>query len=123
MPGRERWVSCGSGSISNPWPTGPSSRPMPGRAPMPWPGCSRRPKAGPVAVALARWRRATTLFEVGRIGQLLMAAEAQDLAVLLTARRRFLAVLLPLYEGYFGKLGQWLVPPAGQAAQCWPALP
>ncbi len=78
---------------------------------------------GPVADALARLLRATTLFEAGRAMQLLKATEVQDLLALLAARRRLLAVLPALYDRHFGRLGQWLVPPTGQAVVSWPALP
>ncbi|MBM3983638.1 MAG: hypothetical protein FJ304_25880 [Planctomycetes bacterium] len=79
--------------------------------------------AGPVADGLAKVLRADNLARVGRLGQLLKAAEVQALLDLLPARRAFLNLLPTLYHAHFPKLGQWLVPPAGAAAQCWPALP
>lgn len=78
---------------------------------------------GPVAEALARLLKASTLFEAGRVMQLLKAAEVQDLLALLAARRRLRTVLPVLYDRHFARLGQWLVPPAGGAAESWPSLP
>jgi hypothetical protein len=82
-----------------------------------------KPHKGPVIEALLRLLRAATLFEAGRVMQLLKAPEVQHLLALLAARRRLLAVLPTLYEQHFGRLGQWLVPPTGRAASGWPALP
>lgn len=79
--------------------------------------------AGPVADGLSKLLRADTLARVGRLGQLLKAAEVQSLLDLLPARRAFLNLLPVLYHAHFPKLGQWLVPPAGAAAKGWPALP
>ncbi len=79
--------------------------------------------AGPVASALATLLRATTPTEAGRIDQLVKAEEVKALLALLAGRRRFLAVLPRLAGLHFAQLGRWLVPPAGQAAGCWPALP
>jgi hypothetical protein len=79
--------------------------------------------AGPVAEGLSKLMSADTLARVGRLGQLLKATEVQMLLDLLPARRAFLNVLPVLYHAHFPKLGQWLVPPAGAAAKCWPALP
>ena len=42
---------------------------------------------------------------------------------LLPARRAFLNLLPVLFHAHFPKLGLWLVPPTGEAAACWPALP
>jgi hypothetical protein len=79
--------------------------------------------AGPVADALAKLMRAATPAEVGRIGQLMKAAEVPALIDLLAARRAFLRLLPVLYHGHFAGLARWLVPPAGPAADRWPALP
>ena len=79
--------------------------------------------AGPVADALGRLLTAASRSEVGRIGQLMKAAEVQLLPDLLAARRAFLGVLPALYHAHFGRLFQWLVPPTGAALGCWPALP
>jgi hypothetical protein len=79
--------------------------------------------AGPVADALAKLLRAATPAEVGRIGQLMKAAEVASLTDLLAARRAFLRLLPALYHAHFAGLGRWLVPPAGAAADRWPALP
>jgi hypothetical protein len=79
--------------------------------------------AGPVADGLSKLLRADNLARVGRLGQLLKAAEVQALLDLLPARRAFLNLLPVLYHAHFPKLGQWLVPPTGEAAKCWPALP
>lgn len=79
--------------------------------------------AGPVADGLSKLMRADTLARVGRLGQLLKAAEVQALLDMLPARRAFLNMLPVLYHAHFPKLGLWLVPPAGAAAKCWPALP
>ncbi len=79
--------------------------------------------AGPVADGLSKLLRTVNLGQVGRLGQLLKAAEVQALLDLLPARRAFLNLLPTLYHAHFPKLGQWLVPPAGAAAKCWPALP
>jgi hypothetical protein len=78
---------------------------------------------GPVAEGLAKLLRADNLAQVGRLGQLLKATEVQALLDLLPARRAFLNLLPVLYHAHFPKLGQWLVPPTGEAAKCWPALP
>lgn len=82
-----------------------------------------RENAGPVADGLGKLMRAANRNEVGRLGQLMKAPEVQALADLLDARRKFLGLLPVLYSGYLAKLGQWLVPPAGDAAAVWPALP
>ncbi|MCI0703335.1 MAG: hypothetical protein L0241_19830, partial [Planctomycetia bacterium] len=79
--------------------------------------------AGPVAEGLSKMLRADNLAQVGRLGQLQKAAEVQTLLELLRARRAFLNLLPVLYHAHFPKLGLWLVPPAGVAAHCWPALP
>jgi hypothetical protein len=79
--------------------------------------------AGPVADALAKLMRAATPAEVGRIGQLMKAAEVAALIDLLAARRAFLRMLPVLYHNHFASLARWLVPPAGAAADRWPALP
>jgi hypothetical protein len=79
--------------------------------------------AGPVADALAKLMRAATPAEVGRLGQLMKAAEVPPLVDLLAARRAFLRLLPALYTGHFASLARWLVPPAGAAADRWPALP
>ncbi|MBA4187125.1 MAG: hypothetical protein C0467_03820 [Planctomycetaceae bacterium] len=79
--------------------------------------------AGPVADAIGKLLRADTPGRVGRLDQLKKAPEVQALADLLAARRPFLALLPALYDRYFDKLGQWLIPPAGVAAGPWPALP
>lgn len=79
--------------------------------------------AGPVAEGLSKLLSADTLARVGRLGQLLKAPEVQMLLDLLPARRAFLSLLPVLYHAHFPKLGQWLVPPWGEAAQCWPSLP
>ncbi|HUR55512.1 MAG TPA: hypothetical protein VMZ71_15360 [Gemmataceae bacterium] len=79
--------------------------------------------AGPVADALGRLLTGASRSEVGRIGQLMKAAEVQLLPDLLAARRAFLGVLPALYHAHFGRLFQWLVPPTGAALGCWPALP
>jgi hypothetical protein len=79
--------------------------------------------AGPVADGLSKLLRADTPAQVGRLGQLLKAAEVQALLDLLPARRAFLNLLPVLYHAHFPRLGQWLVPPTGEAARCWPALP
>ena len=42
---------------------------------------------------------------------------------LLPARRAFLNLLPVLYHAHFPRLAQWLVPPAGEAAKSWLALP
>jgi hypothetical protein len=78
---------------------------------------------GPVADGLSKLLRADNLAQVGRLGQLLKAAEVQALLDLLRARRAFMNMLPVLYHAHFPKLGQWLVPPTGEAAKCWPALP
>jgi hypothetical protein len=79
--------------------------------------------AGPVSDGLSKLMRADTLARVGRLGQLLKATEVQALIDLLPARRAFLNLLPVLYHAHFPKLGFWLVPPTGDAARCWPALP
>ena len=79
--------------------------------------------AGPVAEGLSKLMRADTLARVGRLGQLLKAAEVQALLDLLPARRAFLNLLPMLYHAHFPKLGQWLVPPSGEAVKCWLSLP
>jgi hypothetical protein len=79
--------------------------------------------AGPVAESLAKLLRADTPAQVGRLGQLLKAAEVQMLLDLLPARRAFLNLLPVLYHAHFPRLSQWLVPPTGDALKCWPALP
>lgn len=79
--------------------------------------------AGPVADALAKLLGESNLAQVGRLGQLLKAAEVQMLLDLLPARRAFLNLLPVLYHAHFPKLGLWLVPPTGAALACWPALP
>lgn len=79
--------------------------------------------AGPVAEGLSKLLRADNLTQVGRLGQLMKAAEVQMLLNLLSARRAFLNLLPVLYHAHFPKLGQWLVPPAGVAASVWPSLP
>lgn len=79
--------------------------------------------AGPVADGLSKLLSADTVARVGRLGQLLKAAEVQALLDLLPARRAFLNLLPVLYHAHFPKLGLWLVPPTGAAAKCWPALP
>jgi hypothetical protein len=79
--------------------------------------------AGPVAESLSKLLRADNPAQVGRLGQLLKAAEVQMLLDLLPARRAFLNLLPVLYHAHFPKLGLWLVPPTGEAAKCWPALP
>lgn len=79
--------------------------------------------AGPVADALAKLMRTGTRTLVGRAGQLMKAAEIRALADLLDARRKFLGLLPVLYDRHFAGLGRWLVPPAGAAADAWPALP
>jgi hypothetical protein len=79
--------------------------------------------AGPVADGLSKLLRADNPAQVGRLGQLLKATEVQMLLDLLPARRAFLNLLPVLYHAYFPRLGLWLVPPAGGAAKCWPALP
>jgi hypothetical protein len=79
--------------------------------------------AGPVADGLSKLLRADNPAQVGRLGQLLKAVEVQALLDLLAARRAFLNLLPVLYHAHFPKLGSWLVPPAGEAAKCWPALP
>ncbi len=79
--------------------------------------------AGPVAEAIGKLLRADTPGRVGRLEQLKKAAEVQALTDLLAARKPFLAQLPVLYDRYFDKLGQWLIPPAGVAAAMWPALP
>jgi hypothetical protein len=79
--------------------------------------------AGPVAEAIRKLLRADTPGRVGRLEQLKKAPEVQALTDLLAARKPFLGMLPVLYERYFDKLGQWLIPPAGVAAAAWPALP
>lgn len=79
--------------------------------------------AGPVADALGRLLTGASRSEVGRIGQLMKAAEVQQLTDLLAARAAFLGVLPALYHAHFPRLMHWLVPPAGAALGCWPALP
>ncbi len=79
--------------------------------------------AGPVADALAKLLSEPNLAQVGRLGQLLKAAEVQALLDLLPARRAFLNLLPVLYHAHFPKLGLWLVPPTGPALASWPALP
>ncbi len=79
--------------------------------------------AGPVADSLAKLLAEDNLSQVGRLGQLLKAAEVQMLLDLLPARRAFLNLLPVLYHAHFPKLGLWLVPPTGAAVACWPALP
>jgi hypothetical protein len=79
--------------------------------------------AGPVADGLSKLLRADNPAQVGRLGQLLKATEVQMLLDLLPARRAFLNLLPVLYHAYFPRLGLWLVPPSGEAAKCWPALP
>jgi len=79
--------------------------------------------AGPVANAIGKLLRADTPGRVGRLDQLKKAPEVQALTDLLAARRPFLATLPALYDRYFDKLGQWLIPPAGAAAAPWPAVP
>src|SRR5262249_10589537 len=75
--------------------------------------------AGPVAEARARLRRPAPPAEVGRVGQLMKAAEVAALIDLLAARRAFLRLLPVLYHGHFASLARWLVPPAGVAADRW----
>jgi hypothetical protein len=79
--------------------------------------------AGPVADAIEKLLRADTPTRVGRLGQLKKAAAVEALAELLAARGPFLAMLPVLYDGYYDRLGHWLIPPAGVAAGPWPALP
>ncbi|MBP3955250.1 hypothetical protein J8F10_08145 [Gemmata sp. G18] len=79
--------------------------------------------AGPVADGLSKLLGADNLAQVGRLGQLLKAAEVQMLLDLLPARRAFLNLLPVLYHAHFPKFGLWLVPPTGAARACWPALP
>ena len=79
--------------------------------------------AGPVAEGLSKLMSADHLAQVGRLGQLLKAAEVQMLLDLLPARRAFLNLLPVLYHAHFPRLGLWLVPPTGAAAASWPALP
>lgn len=79
--------------------------------------------AGPVADALRRLLTGAARSEVGRIDQLAKAAEVKHLTDLLAARAAFLGVLPALYHGHFARLMHWLVPPAGSAVGCWPALP
>lgn len=79
--------------------------------------------AGPVADGIGKLLRADTPGRVGRLEQLKKAAEVRALADLLAARGPFLAMLPVLYNAYFERLGQWLIPPAGAAAGPWPALP
>ena len=79
--------------------------------------------AGPVADSLAKLMSAENPAQVGRLGQLLKAPEVQMLVDLLPARRAVLNLLPVLYHAHFPRLGQWLVPPTGEAAKCWPALP
>ncbi|MDB5307448.1 MAG: hypothetical protein JWO38_1650 [Gemmataceae bacterium] len=79
--------------------------------------------AGPVADGLAKLMRVANPNAVGRAGQLMKAPAVRGLSTLLEARRNFLNLLLILYDDHFPRLGQWLVPPAGDAAGCWPALP
>jgi hypothetical protein len=82
--------------------------------------------SGPVADGLSKLLRTdnfATVGQVGRLGQLLKATEVQALFTLLPARRAFMNLLPVLYHAHFPKLGQWLVPPAGVAANGWPALP
>lgn len=79
--------------------------------------------AGPVADGLSKLLRADAVAQVGRLGQLLKAPEVSALLDLLPARRAFMNLLPVLYHAHFPKLGLWLVPPAGEAAKCWPALP
>jgi hypothetical protein len=79
--------------------------------------------AGPVADGLSKLLRTDNAAQVNRLGQLLKAAEVQMLLDLLAARRSFLNMLPVLYHAHFPKLGQWLVPPTGVAAQTWPSLP
>lgn len=83
----------------------------------------RQPHSDPVADALGRLLRAANPNEVGRTGQLAKVAEVRDLLALLAARRAFLVLLPALYDRHFAQLRHWLVPPAGEAAGCWPALP
>lgn len=79
--------------------------------------------AGPVADALAKLLNEANPAQVGRLGQLLRAAEVQALTDLLPARRAFLNLLPVLFHAHFPKLGLWLVPPTGAALASWPALP
>jgi hypothetical protein len=85
--------------------------------------CAHSTNAGPVADALAKLLRATNPANVGRLGQLAKAPEVQALLDFLPARRAFLDLLPVLFHAHFQKLGLWLVPPHGPAADCWPALP
>ena len=78
---------------------------------------------GPVADGLKKLMRAANSNEVGRLGQLVKAAEVRDFSVLLEARRNFLALLPVLYHRHFARLSHWLVPPAGDAAAAWLSLP
>ena len=78
---------------------------------------------GPVAEGLGKLMRAANRNEVGRLGQLMKCLEVRDLGELLEARRNFLGQLPYLYEKHFARLRHWLVPPAGEAATTWPALP
>jgi hypothetical protein len=79
--------------------------------------------AGPVADALGKLLRTDTPARVGRLDQLKKTPEVQAFTDLLAARRPFLATLPVLYDRYFDKLGQWLVPPVGVASGPWPVLP
>jgi hypothetical protein len=79
--------------------------------------------AGPVADGLSKLLSADNLGAVSRLGQLLKATEVQALLDLHRARRAFINLLPVLYHAYFPRLGQWLVPPVGVAAACWPSLP
>jgi hypothetical protein len=83
----------------------------------------RADHAGPVADGLGKLLRAATPAQVGRLGQLVKAPEVAALLDLLAARRAFARLLPVLYNAHFPSLGRWLVPPAGDAAACWPALP
>lgn len=85
--------------------------------------CADAANAGPVADGLAKLLRATNPANVGRLGQLAKADEVKALLDLLPARRAFLDLLPVLFHAHFQKLGLWLVPPHGPAADCWPALP
>lgn len=85
--------------------------------------CAGAASAGPVADGLAKLLRATNPANVGRLGQLAKADEVKALLELLPARRAFLDLLPVLFHAHFPKLGLWLVPPHGPAADCWPALP
>lgn len=78
---------------------------------------------GPVAESLAKLLRTSNRNQVGRAGQLMKASEFRSLVALLDARRKFLDLLPVLYDKHHTSLGRWMVPPAGDAAHGWPALP